>query len=165
MTGFVSQTLQDDHDLDVFDCGNDALNTWLRVQARRSKAAGTAQSYVWTRPEEHDVLAYFAVAPTQILRSALPSKSLAGGFSVIPGYLLGRLALDQRLHGQRLGGDLLFDAVTRIVEAARSGGGRLIAVDAIDEKAHAFYRRHGFVAVAATNRLYMKVSTAAKSLT
>lgn len=37
-------------------------------------------------------------------------RSLTGGYGVIPAYLLARLALDQRLQGQGLRGELLVDA-------------------------------------------------------
>jgi hypothetical protein len=65
---------------------------------------------------------------------------------------------------QRLGAELLIDALGRIVEVARSGGGRLIVVDAIDEPAKAFYRRLDFIAVKGTTRLYLKIATARTSI-
>jgi hypothetical protein len=63
-----------------------------------------------------------------------------------------------------LGTEPLVDALERIVDAAHVGGGRLIVVDAIDDEARAFYRRHDFVPVAATMRLYLKVATAQAAL-
>jgi predicted N-acetyltransferase YhbS len=86
--------------------------------------------------------------------------ALAGGYSAIPGYLLARLALATPLHGQGLGGELLVDALGRIVEAARISAGRLIVVDALDDDAHAFYGRYHFIPVDGSNRLYLKVATA-----
>jgi predicted N-acetyltransferase YhbS len=91
-------------------------------------------------------------------------RSLTGGYSTIPGYLLARLALDVGLHGQGLGAELLVDALGRIVGAARAGGGRLIVVDAIDDQAKAFYRRHDFIPVDGAMRLYLKVATARTAL-
>jgi len=52
-----------------------------------------------------------------------------------------------------------------IVDAARTAGGKLVVVDAIDESAAAFYRHHDFIALPArSDRLVMKMSTAAKAL-
>jgi GNAT superfamily N-acetyltransferase len=48
----------------------------------------------------------------------------------IPALLLAKLALDQRLQGQGLGAELLAHALTTIVTAARSAGGRIVVVDA-----------------------------------
>jgi predicted GNAT family N-acyltransferase len=58
---------------------------------------------------------------------------------------MGRLAVDQTLKGQGLGGALLADALDR---AARSEiAAYALMVDAKDEAAAAFYRHHGFIAL------------------
>jgi len=160
VTDFESDVLGDSHRIDGFGCGKESLDSWLHGQARRAQSAGTARTYVWTRPGSSDVLAYFAIAPTQVVRADLPRATLAGGYSVVPGYLLARLALAAPLHGQGLGSELLLDALSRIVEAARISGGRLIVVDALDDHAHAFYRRYDFIPVDGSSRLYLKVATA-----
>ena len=115
---------------------------------------------MWTRPDDLVVVAFYAVAPTQFLRTDLPSRSLSAGYSTILGYLIARLALSQALHGQGLGTQLLLDALERIVAAATNAGGRLIAVDAIDDAAHSFYRRHDFQPIQDSRRLVMKIATA-----
>ncbi|WP_232070654.1 GNAT family N-acetyltransferase [Mycobacterium lacus] len=111
-------------------------------------------------------VAYFALAPTEVIREAAGvSRGMSGGYSRIPGYLIGRLALHRELHGQGLGGQLLIDAVGRAVRAAEVGGGRLIIVDAVDQQAEAFYARFGFVPVFnRPSRLIMKVATARAAL-
>ncbi|MGL5824701.1 MAG: GNAT family N-acetyltransferase [Nocardioides sp.] len=163
MSDYVSVALGPAHDVGAFRCGKQPLDEWLQGQAHRAQAAGTARTYVWAQAGSGEVLAYFSVAPTQVVRSEV-SRSLAAGYSVVPGYLLARLALDQRLHRRGLGSELLVDALERIVDAAGVGGGRLIVVDAIDDEAHAFYRRHDFVPVTASMRLYLKVATARAAL-
>jgi hypothetical protein len=42
---------------------------------------------------------------------------------------LAKLALDQRLHGEGLGSELLVHALTTIIGAARAAGGRLVVVE------------------------------------
>lgn len=68
------------------------------------------------------------------------------------------------LHGQGLGAELLVHALTTIVVAARSAGGRLVVVDAVDEDAASFYRAHDFQPSTDPRRLIMKLSTAARAL-
>jgi predicted GNAT family N-acyltransferase len=160
MTDFRSEPLGDSHRIEDFGSGKEPLDSWLREQSRRAQSAGVARTYVWTRPGSPEVVAYYAVAPTQVARADLPRAALAGGYSAVPSYLLARLALSSALHGQRLGGELLLDALGRIVEAARISGGRLIVVDALDDHAHRFYRRYDFIPVDGSNRLYLKVATA-----
>jgi GNAT superfamily N-acetyltransferase len=164
VTNYVSAPLAEHHLLDSFSCGVATLDAWLSRQARRADRAGTARTYVWTRPDDPRALAYFSLAPTQVAREQLPNRSLAAGYSVVPGYLLARLALDATLHGRHLGTQLLLDALERIVTAAHASGGRLIVTDAINDAAHVFYRHHDFIPLPGTNRLYLKISTAETAL-
>lgn len=160
MSDWVSQRLGERHDLAQLGCGHDELDRWLLHEALRAQAAGTAHTTVWTRPDDLVVVAFYAIAPTQFMRTDLPSRSLSAGYSTIPGYLIARLALTQALHGQGLGTQLLLDALERVVLAATNAGGRLIAVDAIDDAAHSFYRRHDFQPIQGSRRLVMKITTA-----
>jgi GNAT superfamily N-acetyltransferase len=160
VSDWTSQRLGEHHDLAQLDCGHDELNQWLLHEALRAQAAGTAHTTVWTRPDDPVVVAFHAIAPTQFMRTDLPSRSLSAGYSTIPGYLIARLALTQALHGQGLGTQLLLDALEQIVAAATNAGGRLIAVDALDGTAHSFYRHHDFQPIQSSRRLVMKIATA-----
>jgi GNAT superfamily N-acetyltransferase len=159
-----SQSLTEGHDASHFDSGNDSLNRWLAREALRAHRAGISRTTVWTSPGDRSVVAYHAIAPTQVARIDLPTRSLSAGYSHVPGYLIGRLALDRTLHGQGLGTQLLLDALERIVEAADRAGGRVIVVDAIDDAAHRFYVHHGFHAIEGSDRLVIKLATAAAIL-
>ena len=81
MTTWVSSQLRPDHELATFDCGNPTLNAWPREQSHRAQAAGTARTYVWTDENSTVVRAYYAVAPTQMLRGEL-TRTQSGGYSV-----------------------------------------------------------------------------------
>lgn len=168
---YQSGLLLPDQVISGFDCGNADLNEWLHRNARRAHDGGTAKVYVWTPPGSLDIVGYFSICPTEVVREEDGrnedglSRSVAGGYSRVPGYLIGRLALSRLVHGQGLGGQLLLDALDRIVAASRISGGRVIVVDAVDDDAHGFYRRFGFTAVRhRPTRLVMKVSTAASAL-
>lgn len=164
MTEFVSAALGDYHEFDEFDCGVPALNEWLVGQARRAKKSGTANTYVWTAPGSDRVVAYYAIAPHLVTREMV-TPGLSGGVTSIPAYLLGRLALEQSRQGCGLGGQLLRDALEKIVAAANVGSGRLIVVDAIDEQAARFYEHFGFRPVKDNaRRLVHKIETVRKSL-
>ena len=65
----------------------------------------------------------------------------------------GRVSLDELVTG----GDLLQDALIRAVAGARQFGARAVVVDAIDDRAVAFYRHHGFLPLEG-RRLYRRVS-------
>ena len=152
------------HDLDAFDCGHDALSRWLREHARRATGQGT-RTYLLIDEASGAVAGYFAVAPHLLERDEAPRGVGRGAPQRIPAILLAKLALHARLHGQGLGAELLVHALATIVAAARSAGGRLIVVDAIDESAASFYRAHDFQpSLTNPRRLIMKLGTAARAL-
>lgn len=157
------EPLSDGHDLASFRCGRPALDEWLVRHARGATGQGT-RTYV-VMGEASQVDGYFAIAPHLVERQAMPSSIGRGAPSRIPAVLLAKLALHERLHGQRLGSDLLVYALGTIVAAARAAGGKLIVVDAIDDEAAGFYRHHDFQPVSPDAlRLVMKISTAARAL-
>ena len=89
----------------------------------------------------------------------MPRRVGRGSPEALPAILLARLALDTRLHGERLGGELLWDALSRCVVAANAAGARVVVVDAIDEAAASFYAHFGFRAAPGQPlRLFQKVS-------
>jgi ribosomal protein S18 acetylase RimI-like enzyme len=164
LTRWESGRLDATHNLDGFDCGIESLNRWLVQSARRVDADGITRVYVWTAPGSPIVMAYHAVMPTAVARQELTSAQSKGSHPV-PGFLLAKMALHNDLHGQGLGGELLLDALTRIVEASDRGGGRVIVVDAINESVVDFYRHYGFKPVKNVDqRLVMPVADARKNL-
>lgn len=116
-----------------------------------------------TRAGDVRVLGFYAVAPHDTHREDLPG-SAAGGLTVVPGYLIARLAVDRSLQGRGIGGELLLDALETVVAAANAAGGRLVVVDAVHDRALGFYQRFGFIPIGQTLRLYMKVARIESSL-
>lgn len=158
-----SQPLGDAHRLTI-DSGEPVLDTWLRDHARSTEARRTGRTFVWA-DDAGDVVAYYTVSAHLLTRTALPPALGRGNPAEIPAVLLGKLALDRGLQGQGLGGVLLADALARIVRATTAVAARFVVVDAIDERAGAFYRHYGFRPVPGDgHRLVHKVSDVAASL-
>lgn len=157
---FESVPLTGAHVAADFDCGVPPLNAWLADQALRAQEAGTSRTFVWVAPHDPErVRAYFSLAPTKVARLEL-SRGRSSGYSVVPGYLLARLAVHRELHGSGYGAELLIDALSRAARAAEIGGGRLVVVDAMDDDAADFCRHFGFVHVKGNpRRLVLKIST------
>jgi GNAT superfamily N-acetyltransferase len=151
------------HDLASFHCGRPELDDWLALHAHNAVGQGT-RTYVLL-DEARTLAGYFAIAPHLVEREELPRRIGRGAPGRIPAVLLAKLALHERLHGQGLGAELLVWALATIVTAARAAGGKLIVVDAIDEAAAGFYRRHDFQPMSGDpHRLVIKISTAARAL-
>lgn len=158
------EPLSPSHDVNGFDCGNDTLNVWLREHARHSAGQGT-RTYLLLDNASDGVAGYFALAPHLLERDDAPPSVGRGSPQRIPAILLAKFALQTHLHGQGLGAELLVHALTTTIAAARSAGGRLVVVDAIDENAASFYRAHDFQpSPTDPRRLIIKLSTVARAL-
>jgi GNAT superfamily N-acetyltransferase len=158
------EPLAGSHDLDAFTCGHPSLDTWLREHAQHATRQGT-RTYLLIEDKTDAVVGYFAIAPHLIERDETPRRIGRGAPQRIPAILLAKLALQERLHGQGLGAELLIHALTTIVIAARSAGGRIVVVDAIDDNAASFYAAHDFEPTPNDpHRLVLKLSTVAKAL-
>ena len=143
---FVSEALRAGHALDRIDSGQPALDTWLRASAVHAAAMRTAKTFVWHAGDDV-VVAYFSMAAHLVVREVMPRKIARGAPDAIPAILLARLARDRGLHGKGLGGELLWDALTRAVAASELAAARVVVVDALDEAAARFYEHHGFEVV------------------
>ena len=86
-------------------------------------------------------------------------------YDLIPAALIGRLARDNRVRGEGVGGLLLADAMRRILGAGRSMAVFAIVVEAKNERAASFYREFGFRAFPSRpDKLFMPASLAIAAL-
>ncbi|GAB3087966.1 N-acetyltransferase [Nocardioides zeae] len=153
------------HDLTAFDCGDERYDRWLQTSALAAVRSGTAAVTVLVRdaPSGARVAGYFALAPTGVVRGAVPNSARSGRLDPIPGYLLAKLALDRTYRGDRVnlwGTQLLLGAFRQVLAASATGGGRLLVVDADNEGLVPWYRGHGFLPTGVDPlRLYLKIAT------
>jgi len=160
---FVVERLEERHQLGRFSSGRSELDEWLRRHALGAAARRTARTFVWHRGDDL-VVAYYSLAGHLFQREALPASVGRGGPRQIPAILLARLALDESLQGQGMGGALLAEALGRALAVTETVAARFVVGDAIDERAVGFYTHHGFRRIPGTLRLVQKVSEIAAAL-
>jgi len=135
--------LNSSHRVDKFDCGSEALNTYLKRFACTNNQNGSARTYVAVRGNQ--VVGYYTLAAGSVAKAESPErvgKGLAN--HPVPVILLARLARHQEERGTGLGAALLKEALIRIIQAADIIGVRAILAHAKDDKAKEFYLLHGF---------------------
>ena len=130
------------HHVSQFSSGAPALDAWLQSKARLNEAKGGARTYVSCDGDR--VAGFYSLAASAVEKRRLSSRVGRNMPEPVPVILLGQLAVDSAYQGRRLGSDLLVDAVRRARSAAEVIGARAIVVQAMDERAKAFYRRFGF---------------------
>ena len=112
-------SLSAEHDCSAFDCGEPALNDWLRDRALKNESR-FSRTYVVC--EGTRVVAYVCVAAGAVERSAAPGKLRRNAPDGIPVSVIARLAVSRVHAGQGLGADMLSDALRRIAVASQSIG-------------------------------------------
>lgn len=128
--------LTPDHDLSAFDCGEPALNEWLKGRALRSESRFSRTYGVC---DENRVIAYFCISTGAVERAAAPGKLRRNAPDTIPVSVIGRLAVSRDLSGKGLSADILSDALRRIALASQSIGIAAALVHAKDAAAKRFY--------------------------
>jgi len=137
------EKLREDHDLSRFQCGEPALDDWLRRRALQNEESGASRTYVVCAGLR--VAAYYALAVGAVAHAGTAGRVRRNMPDPVPVMIIGRLAVDQEFHGRGLGQGLLRDAMLRTLQAADIAGIRAILVHAISSDAQRFYERHGFV--------------------
>jgi ribosomal protein S18 acetylase RimI-like enzyme len=163
---FAVQPLGPAHNRKEFSCGVDALDRYIRIREQATQDIRRRISNCFVACDDVGTIAgYYTLAATSI-----PLADLAPGerrhlprYGVVPAGLIGRLAVDRRFRGRRLGGALVIDAAQR---AARADPAIFaLVVDAKDDAAIAFYSHLGIQRfVSRPMSLYFAVATALKAM-
>ena len=145
MTGkFVIERLAASHDRASFSCGIAALDRYLRQSAGQDARKHVANAFVAVEQTSGQIAGYYTLSAAGLSVADLPEEIIRRlpRYPQIPSALIGRLAVDTRFQGQRLGEALLLDAVDRAIDSDPAVFA--LVVDAKDDDAASFYRRYEF---------------------
>lgn len=162
----IVEPLRPEHDCRAFDCGQPALNHYLRHQASQDRRRNVNRVFVARREHSSEVVGYFSLSAASFGKRELPAD-LARRLPhyPVPAALLGRLAVDQGQQGRGLGQHLMIDAFWRVLRASDDLALYGLIVDAKDDSARAFYLHHGFTEFPETpSRLFMPLGTIRQAL-
>lgn len=146
------------HDRKAFECGSEALDRYLKQQARQDADKRVAAPFVAVRPPDVRALGYYTLSASVLTLADLPDELARKlpRYPQLPVTLLGRLAVDRSTKGQGLGEHLLLDALHRSLAHADQIAAMAVVVDAKDDSAASFYRHYGFLTLQAQpSRLYV----------
>jgi len=130
-------------EVDVFDCGQVALNQFLQRYALVNQKANSAQTYVCCC--NGAVAGFYSLAVGSVDPAVAPVRVTKGlARHPVPVMILARLAVDVAHQRQGLGRALLKNALLRTAQAADIAGIRCLLVHAKDEAARQWYRQWEF---------------------
>lgn len=129
-----------------FSCGSASLDDYLQQRASQDLKKRVATVFVLIDEPQVNILGYYSLSSFTIDISAV-NQSFAKNlprYPLLPATLLGRLAIDNRQQGKRLGELLLMDALKKAVAASVQVASLAVIAEALDEKAVNFYMKYGF---------------------
>jgi GNAT superfamily N-acetyltransferase len=156
------EALASHHDRQGFSCGVDSLDRYLQTQASQDIRRRANGVFVLVEPGEPKViLGYYTLCATALQQGDVPTaaRKHIPRYPLVSATLLGRLAVSEARQGERLGAMLLADAVRRAYASAATIGSSMLVVDAIHERAAAFYAANGFVRLPDSLRLVLPMHT------
>lgn len=133
------------HRRQEFDCGDMAINEFLRRYARQSHELNAAKTFCAIDDGDPGrILGFYTVAPSAVTHDSVP-ESMTRGLArhEVAGFKLARIATDLTVAGQGLGGQLLAAAALRCLRTASEVGGVLLIIDAKGERAANWYASYG----------------------
>jgi GNAT superfamily N-acetyltransferase len=138
------------HDRAQFDCGEPALNDFLRKHARQNHDRGAAKTFVAVSISDgRNILGFYSLCPASLEFSRTPDEVRKGlARHDVPVFRLGRLAVSRTVQGKGLGGQLILAAGRRCVLAATEIGGMAMLIDAKSERAAKWYASYGAIPLA-----------------
>jgi GNAT superfamily N-acetyltransferase len=146
------------HDRTSFECGEPSLNDWLARMALQQQTKNYARTRVVVESDTPTkILAYYTLLAREIDTSQIPSPhKLPQRLACV---LLGRRAVDQNAQGRGLGRLMVLDAIVRTRATIEEAAGIGLVVDALHDRAAAFYRGLGFEAFKDyPQRLFLRVN-------
>ena len=135
------------HDREAFDCGEEALNEFLRRHARKTHDLGGAKTFLAIDNSDNEtILGFYSLSPASVVYAATPEVVRRGlARHDVPAFRLARLAVDRKVQGQGIGGQLLLAAGRRCLLASAEVGGVALLIDAKNEKVAGWYASYGAV--------------------
>lgn len=145
MIAWHEEPIAKKHDRDAFDCGEVALNEFLRRHARKSHDLGGAKTFLAIDDADNKTIhGFYSLSPASVEFARTPETIRRGlARHDVPGFRLARLAVDRRSQGQGLGGQLLLAAGRRCLLAASEVGGVMLVIDAKNERVAGWYASYG----------------------
>ena len=160
---------KDKHQRVPFTCGKEPLDRFLHEHAYQAVAKNLSKTYVAVdETDETVILGYYTVATCRIEAGEIPedvAHRLRLPGSDLPGSLVARLAVLERVKGQGVGSLMLMDAMARCARVSNEIGGVAIVVDALEPAVVGFYERFGFTRFEPDSlKLFIPMATVQKML-
>jgi GNAT superfamily N-acetyltransferase len=158
----ITQLSKKKHDRKAFDCGEEALNNYLKTLSGQHDKKDLSRTFVLTSPHnEAEIKGFYSLALCTVSLDDLPAEVAKKYPTEIHCALIGRLAVNKQHQKQGFGQILLIDAVRNAIASSELVPTPMIIVDAKNEEAKNYYEEFGFECFPKQpNRLFLPRDTA-----
>lgn len=138
--------LNEIHNLEPFDCGEETINEYLKKKALRAQASKTATVLVTCIKGTNTVVGYYTLSSGTIMRAnVVPKKAQRNSPDQHPITVLGRMGVCRTLQGTGLSLDLIQDAVLRAISASEDVASTALIVHPLNDRLVGLYEKVGFI--------------------
>ncbi len=144
-----------------FSCGVRRIDDYLRQGLTRQEHNLARLFVALERPKKAAVIGYYAMHNMHIEAEALPPPE---GLSLRRDAVVGAVyvvmfAVAREHQNQGIGTALFANSLRRVKRISEETGTAVVVLDALNERAEAFYRRFGFeTLISGTRRLFLPVT-------
>ncbi len=155
MSRFALELLDASHDRKSFHSGLPSVDQYLKETARGHTEKGVSLTRVLVSAEAKApkaILGFFTLTPCMVEAAGWPEVPKGLPRNPVGAVLLGRLAVDQSMHGKGIGSRLL--SLARRITSGSLGatGGIGLVVDAATDDLISFYEKFGFRRISRDSR-------------
>ena len=156
------ESLQRRHPRRAFDCGQPAVNAWLRSKALQHQDKRLSATKVLLDPDS-SIAGYYTLATGQVDFGDLPDDIACNlPRRALPVALIAWLGVSLAHQGRGLGDQLFAQALRDCHQAGQTFAFVAVILDCIDDRAKAFYQRWDFAELPGhPYRLYLSARTLA----
>jgi GNAT superfamily N-acetyltransferase len=164
--GYRLEPLRRGHARREFDCGQPAVNDWLRTKALQHQEKRLSVTKVLVDPQD-SIAGFYTLATGQVDFGDLPADVVRKlPRRALPVAILAWLGVARAHQGRRIGDRLLAQALHDCYEAGKVFAFVAVILDCVDERARAFYQRWDFSALPGNPyRLYLSARNLADMMT
>ena len=130
----------DNYNYGTFNCGNTALNNWIKTQAKQATRKDYSRTYIFREKNiPNIIIGYYCLSAYYVTNHTIGKMP-----NHIPAVKLGQLAIDLKYQGNRIGNLLIADSLLKTQSVRNIIGVKLLLVDAIYPEVVPYYLNLGF---------------------
>ena len=140
----IIEKLSKRHNKNKFDCGQEDINTFLKVQSNQSAKKNYSKTYVIVEENNFsEIIAFYSLAICKLDKPSHHIINKKYPYDMF-GLSLARMGVDKKYQKQRYSEVIIIDAIKKTCSLSSIAGMQGLYVDPKSKKLINFYRKYNF---------------------